>query len=591
MSTCSRVSYAVLVITLASPALIALHSQRDPQARLREGVLAVFAALIGEDLEVKPVPLLELELTIPGDSGIVRSFRTGLDGKAEQTVPPGRYLLRTPTPTRFRGLSYRWNLDVRVVAGQRESMELTNANAQVDSSVAVTERQIAPEIALYERIRRAVVQVRADLGHGTGFFVDTLGGVIVTNDHVVGGRRDVSVVLDSSTRVPAHIIIRNHDADLALLRIHPGVCPDCPRLRLATPDSSGRLVHPGERVIAVGFPLSQQSTVTSGIVSGVRERHLVSDVSINPGNSGGPLLRMDGSVVGVNTFVEQGGSGPGISGALAISHLRPLLTDAADSIEGRAPPDDVRLPLPPQGSGLPAAQLWSLADALEPDIYKRHYVGKNLGNFTLNVTTPVANFVLARAEEREVTKDRRKREARANLGEGERYSDFAGFRDWMDYVGGLTTPVVTLEVAPRQGETFGSALGRAFVAGAAGVATQAKYVFKGDLEHLAVYRDGELVRPLLGGRTPQRVYYEDQWVQMKDVAYRGYYVLDPEVFAPDSTGAPPVIVLEISDLKHPNDRKLFRLDPKLVAQIWNDFAVYYEARGVTFVRSDARLSQ
>ncbi len=86
--------------------------------------------------------------------------------------------------------------------------------------------------------------------------------------------------LDTKKRVPAQLVTRDHDADLALLRLNPGACPDCQRLRIAKPDSTGSLVVPGERVIAVGFPLHQQSVVTSGIVSSVRERAIISDVNI-----------------------------------------------------------------------------------------------------------------------------------------------------------------------------------------------------------------------------------------------------------------------------------------------------------------------
>jgi hypothetical protein len=75
---------------------------------------------------------------------------------------------------------------------------------------------------------------------------------------------------------------------------------------------------------------------------------------------------------------------------------------------------------------------------------------------------------------------------------------------------------------------------------------QAKYVFNGDLQDVQLLRNVEVVTPVAGGRTSQRVYVDNAWVVMKDVAYLGLYVFAPEVFAPDSSGAPPSIVAHIS---------------------------------------------
>lgn len=44
-------------------------------------------------------------------------------------------------------------------------------------------------------------------------------------------------------------------------------------------------------------PLSQEKIITTGIISKVQERILISDININPGNSGGPLFNNAGQVV------------------------------------------------------------------------------------------------------------------------------------------------------------------------------------------------------------------------------------------------------------------------------------------------------
>jgi len=578
--TPSRFCARVRAVTMVPPGVltILLGARFVPAAAQtpRQATVSVTAALVADQLQVRPVPLHQLELLRIPDTAVTVAFRTGLDGKVRQGIAPGRYRLRSVAPIELLGKSYRWDLPLTVNRGQVLELELTNANAIVDSvklAPRAAAREIAPEIAVYNKVKRGVVRVEAGLGHGSGFFIDTLGGLVVTNDHVVAGERAVSVALDTNRRVAAQVVVRDHDADLALLRLGALACDDCPHLRMAKPDSSGAIVVSGERIIAVGFPLSQQSSVTSGIVSSVRERAIISDVNINHGNSGGPLLNLGGEVVGVNTFLAPGGNGPGVSGSILISQLAPLLKRAADTL---AILPAAKLTFLPNLSGppYPITELRAAAESVPADAYDEVQEYK-AGNFILTFSTPVANFVYSKKYENEVAKDRRKREARAGLSEEERYSEVGEVRDWIDYVGNLTNPAVSVNVVPKQGETFGSLLGRALTTAGGYRPGRAKFVFKGDVQDVEWYRNGELVNPVVGGRAPQRVYESNAWVEMKDVAYRGLYIFDPATFGPDSAGAPPSIVAHISDLKHLDDRNWVELPGEVVARVWNDFGPYY----------------
>src|SRR2546429_4607949 len=58
----------------------------------------------------------------------------------------------------------------------------------------------------------------------------------------IAGERAVSVSLDTIKRVPAQLVVHDHDADLVLLRVNPNACPDCPHLRIAKPDATGTTV-------------------------------------------------------------------------------------------------------------------------------------------------------------------------------------------------------------------------------------------------------------------------------------------------------------------------------------------------------------
>src|SRR5690606_14697671 len=124
-------------------------------------------------------------------------------------------------------------------------------------------------------------------------------GYILTNEHVVHGSADhrVSVTFSDGTPVPATVVGRDAESDIAVLRVtRPG-------LSAVLLGNSDR-VSTGDGVFAVGTPLALPGTVTSGIVSAVdrtieaRDASGISryyaaiqtDAAVNRGSSGGPLL-------------------------------------------------------------------------------------------------------------------------------------------------------------------------------------------------------------------------------------------------------------------------------------------------------------
>ncbi len=145
---------------------------------------------------------------------------------------------------------------------------------------------------------------------GSGFFVSEQ-GYVVTNNHVVEGTKEVSVVLADGTREKAQVVGRDIYSDIAVLKVE-GKVPAV--VTLGNADT----LQPGETVIAIGSPLGYfQNTVTVGVVSAVGrsvdsgrgymiENLIQTDAAINHGNSGGPLINLAGEVVGVNTLVVRG---------------------------------------------------------------------------------------------------------------------------------------------------------------------------------------------------------------------------------------------------------------------------------------------
>ncbi len=164
---------------------------------------------------------------------------------------------------------------------------------------------------------------------GSGVIVDS-NGYIMTNAHVVEGAQRIRVALplpgDSGRAVPvgkrhileAKLLGVHKETDLALLKIDE---KDLPTLTLL----SQQRPRVGQLVFAIGSPEGLQNSVTMGVVSAVARQpdptkamtYVQTDAPINPGNSGGPLVDMNGSVVGINTFIlSEGGGSEGLGFAI-----------------------------------------------------------------------------------------------------------------------------------------------------------------------------------------------------------------------------------------------------------------------------------
>ncbi len=180
----------------------------------------------------------------------------------------------------------------------------------------------------------SVVQVVAGRGTGSGFVIDDAGHVI-TNQHVVQGVSQVSLVLAGGQRVSAQVVGGDQDEDIAVLRVTTDA-PDAAQL------GTSSALRIGQPVIAVGSPLGLSGTVTAGIISaldrtsrlGASRPMVQTDASINPGNSGGPLVDLQGRVVGVNTAIattsaRAGNIGIGFAVPIdrAVQVARTIITD------------------------------------------------------------------------------------------------------------------------------------------------------------------------------------------------------------------------------------------------------------------------
>jgi serine protease Do len=165
-----------------------------------------------------------------------------------------------------------------------------------------------------------IIQIATPMSVGTGFFLKDK-NLIVTNNHVVKGNKEVVIEGKTFDKALAEVVYTDEKYDLAFLQTNANVIAQNIDFSLETPSE-------GENVVAFGHPFGLRFTATQGIISNTLHSYndltyYQHDAAINPGNSGGPLVNNDGKIIGVNTFIHRDGQNLGF--CLPASYLNDTL--------------------------------------------------------------------------------------------------------------------------------------------------------------------------------------------------------------------------------------------------------------------------
>ncbi|MFZ1727978.1 MAG: trypsin-like peptidase domain-containing protein [Albidovulum sp.] len=216
------------------------------------------------------------------------------------------------------------------------------------------------------------------LGTGSGFFIAP--ELIITNLHVVNGALPDSIYVTSKSLGALHSAqvlktegpFASTGTDFALLRV-PGA--NARHFSLLMPTGTLKL----QSVVAAGYPgdvlrtdasfAALKSgdagavpglTVTDGTVNTEQSLTpgtlaIVHSAPISQGNSGGPLVDMCGRVIGVNTFVVQGGL-RNLNFALSTQDLKRFAEGAGVTVDVTSEPCQPQIlrPIAPQAAAAPA---------------------------------------------------------------------------------------------------------------------------------------------------------------------------------------------------------------------------------------------
>jgi len=139
-----------------------------------------------------------------------------------------------------------------------------------------------------------------EFGAGALLFADSSGYLFATANHVVTGEglgsrkfpKDAMIATASGVWSTAQVIATAPDLDLALLWVarHSGKGDF---LQPVAPDRDG------EGIFVIGHPEGLKFTLSTGIISGLRNQTVQVSAAISPGNSGGPVYDDRGNLVGI----------------------------------------------------------------------------------------------------------------------------------------------------------------------------------------------------------------------------------------------------------------------------------------------------
>jgi S1-C subfamily serine protease len=209
------------------------------------------------------------------------------------------------------------------IAGCSEEGGIRERNAaQAPAHAAQRVPADEPVAQVASQVGPSVVQVNVDVTQNTPFGPQSEEGIgsgviyrddgyIVTNNHVVEGATDLSVAFADGTTEPAEVVGRDPRTEMGVIRVDRNDLP-------AAKFNEDEDLVVGQLAVAIGSPSGFESTVTSGVISGIGREFpaeftggdpaaasaltdlIQTDAAISPGNSGGALADRDGEIIGIN---------------------------------------------------------------------------------------------------------------------------------------------------------------------------------------------------------------------------------------------------------------------------------------------------
>jgi serine protease Do len=235
-------------------------------------------------------------------------------------------------------VNYAGQTDTRTISASApvdfQAAAEASTKAVVHIKTTTKSRTVIADDELWGGMFQRQYTLPPQMGSGSGVVVSP-DGYIVTNNHVVAGADQLTVTFNDRYTTTAKVVSTDPSTDLAVVKVNE---KNLAFMEFGNSDD----VRLGQWVLAVGYPLSLDATVTAGIVSakgrsiginrtrasGAIESFIQTDAAVNPGNSGGALVNTQGQLIGINSAIASPtGSYAGYSYAIPANLVRKVVGD------------------------------------------------------------------------------------------------------------------------------------------------------------------------------------------------------------------------------------------------------------------------
>jgi S1-C subfamily serine protease len=545
------------VRALILAALTLVPPAAAPQAT---GSLHIKVAIVDADQKAIPIPRHVLLISDNPASAPPRRVITALDGTAEVQLRPGNYTVESDKPVAFQGKSYEWMQIVDIAAGRTVVLELTTRNAEVGTaapSTATLSSAIESDPALLLMPwHDSVFAIWTPTAHASGFLIDA-NGLIVTNQRAVGTAPAVEVQLTPSVKVAGRVLATNAERDVALVRVDAKAVESLRPVQMACGQTARKPVTDGQEIYAISAPLRQHKGMTPGVVLRVGPHAIESDFRLAIGGSGGPVFTADGVLLGLTSVVdERDATARGDLNVIRAEDACDVVA-SAQKIKDVSAPDAAHLPVEPTRPFPPDA----LKDMVQRRAGSLNPYQMSSTDFDIGFITPVLVYGAQYQAEQATKRDRNDRGRRPQDAEPALARPQMDFANWSEYVADVP-PVLMIRVTPKFEEGFWTKVARG-AAQTQGMAIPAIKRFKSGFSRLRAFCGDTEIRPI-------HPFKLEQHVSETDTIIEGLYVFDASALGPECLS----VKLTLYSEKEPDKADARVVDPKLIQQIWSDFAPY-----------------
>lgn len=487
-----------------------------------------------------------------------RRVVTVANGTVVVTLAPGSYIVESDRPVGFLGQAYEWSAVVDIVAGRDTTLALTAQNAEVRpitaaapvTSAAAPNPNPSSDVGKWQS---SLVTIWSATSQASGFVVDAR-GLIATDRNGVGNATSIEVQMSPSLKVPARVLVAEPTQHVAIVWVDPSVLNLASPLPLVCPPATAPALDNGDEIVAMTASLRGTVDVVQGEITGFHPRGIETDMRISFGLSGGPVFTAGHETVVGLTSIRADASRRSDVLLVRAGIICEAISAARSKMTGTTPPEPTRLPVEPSRSYATDSTTSTSATSA----------------ITLPPVVSSSDFDVAFVTPRTV---RHARERADSTGGGSvrapeveaRLGRLTEFGSWAEYFTD-GAPVLVVRVTPRLVEGFWKRLARE-AARTQGAVMPAFKDFTTNFLRMRASCGGAEV-------TPIHPFVLEHAVAEKRVVREGLYVFGPDAFGPHCGS----VTLTLSSEQAPDKDDTLKIDPKVIDQIWQDFAPHRAAR-------------